>query len=130
MEPDPQLGLSASGHETSDASVRGVVYTLAGLALGAGLVALLIYGVFRYLADHPLSEARANPMESAAPPVPPAPRIEDHPTIEIEQLHAQEDAILSTYGWTDKDKGIVRIPIDRAMEIEMTRGFPTRGGGK
>jgi len=34
--------------------------------------------------------------------------------------------VLSTYGWTDKNAGVVRIPIDRAMELQLERGFPTR----
>jgi hypothetical protein len=58
--------------------------------------------------------------------IPPPPRIEEHPSIDIQQLHAQEDHVLSTYGWTDKNAGVVRIPIDRAMELQLERGFPTR----
>jgi hypothetical protein len=66
---------------------------------------------------------------------PPQPRLEVHPTIELHELHSDEDKILSTYGWTDKDKGIVRVPIDRAMELQLERGFPTKpalkpSGGK
>ena len=35
---------------------------------------------------------------------------------------AQEDAekALNTYAWVDKNKGVVRIPIDRAMELTAT----------
>jgi hypothetical protein len=58
--------------------------------------------------------------------IPPAPRIEEHPAIEIQELHSAEDQTLSTYGWVDKKKGIVRIPIDRAMELQLQRGFPAR----
>jgi hypothetical protein len=58
--------------------------------------------------------------------IPPEPRIEEHPAIEIQELHAQEDQTLSTYGWMDKNKGVVRIPIERAMELQLQRGFPTR----
>jgi|SRR5579864_2390966 len=126
MEVDPQLGLTASGHESSDASVRAVVYTLAGLAAGAVLVGFLVYGIFWYLAGHPLSVPRTNPMASTAPAIPPAPRLEEHPVVDLHELHSQEDKLLTTYGWTDKDKGMVRIPIDRAMELELQRGFPLK----
>ncbi len=38
------------------------------------------------------------------------------------QAWAQEDGKLSTsYGWVDRDKGIVRIPIGRAMELTIER---------
>ncbi len=115
------------GHETEDASIRGILYAGAGLAVVSVLSALLVYGIFRYLADHPLSTEPANPMaETEQQEFPPAPRIEAHPTVELKDLRTQEDRILSTYGWTDKKAGVVRIPIDRAMQLELERGFPVR----
>jgi len=78
------------------------------------------------LETHPETSAPANPMSAEESQIPPAPRIEEHPAIEIQQLHAQENSILSTYGWTNKKAGVVRIPIERAMELQLKRGFPTR----
>ena len=60
---------------------------------------------------------------------PPAPRIEEHPAIELEESARAGRQILSTYGWTDKNAGIVRIPIDRAIELQLQRGFPSAKGG-
>jgi hypothetical protein len=129
MEAHPHI--DAVGHETRDANVRDIVITLACLAVGAGLVCLLVYGIFRYLADHPLATAPPNPMaETGRRQFPQAPRIEEHPAIELRDLRSQEEKILSTYGWTDKGTGIVRIPIDRAMELQLQRGFPTRPAAK
>ncbi len=139
-------GHGSPGHETRDANVRGVVLTGLGLAVGAVLVGLIVYGIFQYLDAHPVTTEPANPMEIAYPTpetrtkygvsnpmaetnqqqFPPAPRIEEHPTQDLKDLHATEDRILSTYGWTDKNAGVVRIPIDRAMELQLQRGFPTR----
>jgi hypothetical protein len=125
MEANPHV--DAVGHETKDANVRDIVITLACLALGAAMVCLLVYGIFRYLARHPLSAAPPNPMaETQRQQMPPVPHIEEHPAIELKDLRSQEDKILSTYGWTDKKAEIVRIPIDRAMELQLQRGFPTR----
>jgi len=116
-----------TGHETADASVRGIIYTGIGLAAMCVLAGLLVYGIFQYLAAHPVTTAPSNPMaETGRQQFPPTPRIEEHPAIELKDLHAQEDLILSTYGWTDKKAGVVRIPIDRAMELELERGFPAR----
>jgi hypothetical protein len=36
---------------------------------------------------------------------------------------ADNDNRLQTYGWTDRDKKIVRIPIQRAMELAVERGW-------
>jgi hypothetical protein len=45
---------------------------------------------------------------------------------ELRKMRAAEDSVLSSYGWVDKDAGIVRIPVDRAMEILAKKGLPTR----
>jgi hypothetical protein len=123
---DTRLQSRAAGHETHDAPVGPIVLTGAGLAFIVAMVGLIIYGILTYLGTHPATSVRANPMAAEDSQIPPAPRIEEHPAIEIQQLHAQEDHILSTYGWTDKKAGVVRIPIDRAMELQLERGFPTR----
>ena len=129
MEANPHIPVV--GHETKDASVRAIVITLGFLAVGVALVCLLVYGIFRHLADHPLTAAPPNPMaETDRQQMPPVPRIEEHPAIELKDLHSLEDKILSTYGWTDKNTGVVRIPLDRAMELQLQRGFPTRPAGK
>jgi hypothetical protein len=118
---------TSAGHETQDASIRAIVITGAFLALGAALVCLLVYGIFKYLADQPVTTAPHNPLaETDRQQFPPEPRIEEHPAIEMNELHSQEDRILDTYGWTDKKEGVVRIPIHRAMELELQRGFPVR----
>jgi hypothetical protein len=44
----------------------------------------------------------------------------------LKQLRATEDTTLTTYGWVDRDNGIVHIPIDRAMDLILQRGLPTR----
>jgi hypothetical protein len=98
----------------------------AGLAVMIVIVGLIVYGTFQYLARHPAISPQSNPMTVGDLQIPPEPRIEDHPAIAIQQLHAQEDKTLSTYGWTDRKAGVVRIPIDRAIELQLERGFPAR----
>lgn len=44
----------------------------------------------------------------------------------LQGFRAREDAELRTYGWVDQNAGIVRIPIERAKELALERGFPTR----
>ena len=38
-------------------------------------------------------------------------------TKNLVELQAADTALLTTYGWNDKAKGIVHLPIDRAMEL-------------
>ena len=37
----------------------------------------------------------------------------------LQDLRAQEQTELTTYGWIDQKAGVVRLPIDRAMELTM-----------
>jgi hypothetical protein len=56
---------------------------------------------------------------------PPAPRLQALPEVELAELRAQEDAILGSYAWVEKDRGVVRIPVEEAMRIVAERGMPT-----
>jgi hypothetical protein len=117
---------SPTGHEIRDADIRPIVLTAIGLAVTVVVVGLIVYGIFQYLAAHPATSVQSNPMTVLDSQIPPAPRIEEHPAIEMQQLNTQEEHTLTTYGWVDKKAGVVRIPIDRAMELQLERGFPTR----
>jgi hypothetical protein len=47
------------------------------------------------------------------------------PDPRLKELRDQETEELTTYGWTDKETGVVHIPIDRAMDLvarEAARG--------
>lgn len=118
------------GHETRDADIRPIVYTGIGLALTAAAVGVFVYGIFRYLGGHAIATIQSNPMSVEDQQIPPTPRLEEHPAIELQQLHANEDRMLSTYGWIDQKTGVVHIPIDRAIDLQLQRGFPTRNEAK
>jgi hypothetical protein len=48
------------------------------------------------------------------------------PPDDLAKFRAEEAAALNSYGWVDQDKGIVRMPIDRAMDLVLQRGLPAR----
>lgn len=120
-----QLPRKTYSHETTDASVRPIVLTAVALAIVAAIVLGISIGLFRFFVERP-AQAPANPMAAENAQFPPAPRIEDHPSSELQQLREQEDRTLSTYGWVDRNAGKVRIPIDRAIDLQLQRGFPVR----
>lgn len=45
----------------------------------------------------------------------------------LDEFRKREDRTLQTYGWVDQNAGLVRIPIDRAKDLALERGFPVRG---
>jgi hypothetical protein len=55
----------------------------------------------------------------------PQPRLETDERNEIFGFRLQEEQKLHSYGWVDQNAGVVRIPIDRAMELIVQRGLPT-----
>ena len=60
---------------------------------------------------------------------PPAPNLQNQPFKDIYMLRQGEAERLGSYGWVDKEGGVARLPIDRAMEVMLEKGFPARVGG-
>jgi len=60
--------------------------------------------------------------------LPPQPRLQPNPALDFQALHATQEAELNSYGWVDQSKGIVHIPIDRAMELLAQQNLPVVQG--
>ena len=56
--------------------------------------------------------------------LPPLPRIQEAPAIDIQAYHEHEKQKLEHYAWVDKQAGIVQIPVARAMEIIAEKHLP------
>jgi hypothetical protein len=113
-------------HERRDLNVKAV----AGFAIGLVLTAALLHGALVWMFGvFEQDEARQDrpPPPLAEPQArPPAPRLQEDPTRDLRALREREEAILTTYGWVDPATGIIRIPIDRALELLAERGLPSR----
>ena len=90
----------------------------------AGL--LVSRAVFHYFVGHQGLGPPASPFENVRT-LPPEPRLQVSAPKDLEQYKAAQEEILNSYGWVDEKAGIVRIPIDRAMDILLQKGFPVRG---
>jgi hypothetical protein len=123
----------ATHHEASDANIAGVFGFGAGLLIAGAIILFCVWLLFQFFAgregltgpaEYPLSTGQQER-------VPPEPRLQTNPRQDLSDLRAREDAVLGTYGWVDKNAGIVRIPIDDAMKLTVERGLPARReGGK
>jgi hypothetical protein len=118
------------GHERTDAHVRPLVLFLALLALGCGIALLLMRWTFdafersaakRDEPGHPL----ASDHQQA-----PAPRLQADPPAENAAFEARQRELLTTYGWLDPDGGVVRLPVERALELVLEEGLPAREEGE
>jgi hypothetical protein len=113
-------------HEESDVDVwavgRFVVAMVAVLAIALGL----LFGLFRYFEAatggvKPAAWERVNPGK-----LPPEPRLEETPVEDLRKFREAEERQLNGYGWIDRENGVVRIPIARAMDLLAQRGLPAR----
>jgi hypothetical protein len=121
----------AVGHETRDADIRSLLIFAAALA---GIVLMVMFGmarVFHYFGATQSLGPPASPFAEART-LPPQPRLQVEPRIDLAHLRANEEAKLHSYGWVDPNSGVVRIPIERAMDIIAEKGLPVREerGGK
>jgi hypothetical protein len=111
-------------YETRDLSVRAAVLFGTFLVLTAIAVHLVIWLVYSSFAQaNARAEVRSYPLAQVGqPPLPPAPRLQTRPREDLKALRAEEDTYLSSYGWIDRNAGVVRIPIDRAMQLLLQSG--------
>ncbi len=58
--------------------------------------------------------------------LPPAPRLQTDAPRDLQSMRSHEEQALDGYGWVDRNAGIVRIPIDRAMDLLSRRELPVR----
>jgi hypothetical protein len=124
--------------EREDLGTKPILIFLLGLIVGCVLVALVLKGLYSYLdsyasrrqpVQNPLVQQTTADTRTVAPrdiTKFPQPRLETNEPMEIIEFRVQEEKTLHSYGWVDQQAGVVRIPIDRAMELVAQRGLPTR----
>ena len=114
-------------HEESDVNILAIFGFGGGLMAVAFVVLLAIYVLFGFFDVRERATVPAEyPLAAQANKVPPEPRLQEHPREDLSELRAREDEILTSYGWVDKNAGVVRIPIDAAIKLTLERGLPAR----
>jgi hypothetical protein len=125
--PDKNLSVE---HEPSDVSVRSIL----GFGLGFSVllvVVVVLMGWIHHLYFREPASPRGSPLIREKRPVSavssaPQDVMDDRMSEVLEDLRRREHQALTTYGWVDRRAGVVRIPVDRAMDLLVERGLPTR----
>ena len=115
-------------HEESDVNIRAILGFAAGLLVFAIVIHIAMWGLFRFF------DAQASHQEPPTYPLaamqeqrlPPEPRLQTNPKQDLADLRTAEERTLTTYGWVDRNAGVVRIPIEQAMKLAIERGLPAR----
>lgn len=120
--------LQSQGYERSDADVRSLVKF--GITLLVILVAVFfsMEWIFFYFAKSQQLGPPASPFENARV-LPPQPRLQVKPHLDLHAYCEAQLEQLNTYGWVDAHNEVVRIPVDRAMDLIIQRGLPARSAG-
>ncbi len=110
--------------ERRDVDVVGLFLIAAILVIGGIFAVLLTGGMLRFLNHQRNVSDKAPPAVAAERADFPLPRLQISPPVDLEKFGAEQNRELTTYGWIDRQKGIVRIPIERAIELLSQRGLP------
>ena len=125
------------GFEQQDLDSRNIYVFLITLAVVAAMILVILYGFYRFVdaywrdrqpAQNPLVKVETDTRAITPADIAkfPQPRLETNEQNELNGLRISEQNTLHSYGWVDQKAGTVHIPIDRAMQLIVQRGLPTR----
>lgn len=111
-----------AGHEHTDANVWVIVKFGLWLAIAAIIVHVGMFFAFALFVEQ---REEANPQfplaVGQAQRLPAQPRLQPIPVNEIYQFRLQEERVLQSYGWIDRNGGRVQLPISEAMRLVVER---------
>jgi hypothetical protein len=129
LEARPGTGepehVHAYAHEGTDTSVHSVAL-LAGAFVGMLIFGFIVgYGTYKILGSIGTVSPPPALIETTRT-LPPGPRLQVNAPRDLSDYLKQQQQTLDTYGWVDQKAGVVRIPIDRAMDLLLEKGLPVR----
>jgi len=123
----PELENPEVRHETRDVNEWAIGKFGIALVLGCLCVFALLLGIFHFFIEEtggpPPTRAQQG-LDIDARKLPPAPRLQVAPALDLRQMRAAEEQVLDSYAWIDRSSGTVRIPISRAIDLLAGRGLP------
>ena len=141
-------GAGPLNHETTDISLEGIGRLTIGFIVIICVVSTVMYATYRMLdrrtmgqVDSPVEFAadsdkavakeittpnlmdQPNTVDEIGRPAA-GPKILTNEPLWLAQFRTQQREALTTYGWVDKEAGVVRVPIERAKQLIVERGLP------
>jgi hypothetical protein len=131
-------------YENEDLGTRGIYAFLISLVVSGIVIYFIIVGMYRFLDRYERSQ-----MTTSSPLVPlkgemsrlvtkgevdelfkdnGAPMLEINERGQFRDFLLNQEDQLNSYDWVDEKAGVVRIPIERAMELTVQRGLPVYAG--
>jgi len=108
----------------------GLGYRFAAWLIVATMISIaIVYGTFWFFEGQEKavdSAVQQYPLAVGQIKEPPAPRLQTQPFKDVYLLRRGENEKLESYAWVDKEAGVTRIPIDRAIDVLLEKGIPAR----
>jgi hypothetical protein len=112
-----------SRHELQDSSpARAAIFTAFTLFLVAAVLAASL-GVFHLFTDRESPNIQGSGLEVLTGTFP-EPRLQTAPHDDLLRIQEKDRNLLRGYGWMDREHRVVRIPVDRAIDIALEKGLP------
>ena len=130
---DVEYGPNPPGakHEHTDIDPSIGYKFAAWLTVAVLISVVIVYGTFWFFEGRARTADQAlqrYPLAVGQTRQPPAPNLQTQPFKDVYLLRHSEAERLGSYGWVDKEGGVARIPIDRAMALTLNR-LPARPDG-
>ncbi|HEX7152643.1 MAG TPA: hypothetical protein VF618_14230 [Thermoanaerobaculia bacterium] len=143
---DDDLFNPETKHEESDVSIKGLFIFIIGFVVFAVVTHLALWLMFKALIKSERADPRRLtelqrpaelnvpqnqpllqpfPRQTGPKPTDVMPPYRNTPVTDLVDMHEAENKQLTQYGWVDKQKGVVRVPIDVAKQMLLQRGLPT-----
>jgi len=115
------------GYEVRDANVMGLLQFAFWMAVVLAVTMVGMKYTFDYFKrDIPLGPTASPMVKETDRVLPPSPRLQVQPRLELVQYCEAQQQQVNTYGWVNQQSGVVRLPVDRAMDLLLERGLPAR----
>jgi hypothetical protein len=121
MEENKHPHQPHGGHETGDINAWAIGKFAFGLICICALSMGLVFGLYRFFESQNAPLVVVDPVK-----VFPEPRLQKTPMPDLQSIRDAENQVLSTYAWVDPKLGLVRIPIDQAIDLLAKKGLPSR----
>src|SRR5688572_30449751 len=119
LEPEQSVPLDAASlarhYEQQDVDLRGLVRFGLSILVATVVACTVLAVAIRMWSVEPLPLEMQIPYARVTPRAVPGPGLDAVPEVNLEIIRQRENERLYTYGWVDRDAGVVHIPIEEAM---------------
>jgi hypothetical protein len=124
----PNVPVDASaGWEKRDVNIKGLFQFAFWMAMVLFVTMVGMNFSFKAFKKSSTMGPTMSPMvKSSDRMIPSGPLLQVRPHQELQDYCAAQQQNVNTYAWVSQPSGVVRIPVDRAMELILAKGLPAR----